>query len=368
MPDSSSGASGRRRRAPAPLRCLVVLTALAVLAGVGAAASPQPAGRSAAAGARPTGMATGASVLWEDDADLARDLDVVAGSGATWVRFDFDWASAEPAAGSFDWSHIDRVVDSARSRGLTVLALPAYTPTWARPPGTTAMHPPSDPADFARFVAAAAVRYAGRGVGAWEVWNEPNLAHFWQPGPDPAAYTRLLTLASRAVRQVDPDAVVLTGGLSPARDDPHGGQMSPVTFLRGVYAAGGAGQFDAVGMHPYCYPARPSDARTAAWNTFYRLPAVHDVMAEHGDGAKEVWLTEFGAPTGSAPGAVGEAEQEAVLRDAFATLARWPWAGPLLWYSHRDTGTDRADREQNFGLLRHDFTAKPALRAFAELS
>lgn len=368
MSDPAPGRATTPRRPAALLRRHVVLAVLAVLAAAGAVTAPQPAGHSAAAGARPTGVATGASPLWEDDADLARDLDAVAGSGATWVRFDFDWATAEPAAGAFDWSHIDRAVDGARSRGLAVLALPAYTPGWARPPGSTRMHPPTDPADFARFVAAAAARYTGRGVAGWEIWNEPNLAHFWQPTPDPAAYTQLLTQASRAVRQVDPHAVVLTGGLSPARDDPDGGQISPVTFLRGVYAAGGAGSFDAVGMHPYCYPARPSDARTAAWNTFYRLPAVHEVMAEHGDGAKQVWLTEFGAPTGSARGAVSEAEREAVLRDAFATLGRWPWAGPLLWYSHRDTGTDPADREQNFGLLRHDFTAKPALRAFRELS
>ncbi|OZD63141.1 hypothetical protein CH268_09380 [Rhodococcus sp. 06-1460-1B] len=37
-----------------------------------------------------------------------------------------------------------------------------------------------------------------------------------------------------------------------------------------------------------------------------------------------------------------------------------PYIGPVFVHSLRDSGTDPADAEQNFGLLRADFTHKPA--------
>ena len=42
----------------------------------------------------------------------------------------------------------------------------------------------------------------------------------------------------------------------------------------------------------------------------------------------------------------------------------WPFTGPLLVYSCRDSAADPHDLEANFGLLYHDGTPKPALVAF----
>src|SRR5262249_44593211 len=44
----------------------------------------------------------------------------------------------------------------------------------------------------------------------------------------------------------------------PAENQPRKEAMNPVTFLEGVYRAGGAGKFDALGYHPYTYPAMPT--------------------------------------------------------------------------------------------------------------
>ncbi|MDP9019821.1 MAG: hypothetical protein M3N25_03300, partial [Actinomycetota bacterium] len=154
----------------------------------------------------------------------------------------------------------------------------------------------------------------------------------------------------------------------PAVDASDGSQISPKTFLERVYAAGGGGSFDAVGMHPYSFPARPMDPTTASWNTFYRLPLIRDVMVANGDGAKQIWSTEFGAPTGTADSAVSDSEQAAILSDGYEAVAGWDWHGPLLWYSLRDEGTDPADRDQNFGLVKKDFSPKPALETFDTLT
>jgi hypothetical protein len=350
----------------------LLVASLTVAVGRSRARAAETAPAPVGAGHR-AGFSPGAGIFNESDSDLAKDLDLMASTGAKWVRFDFPWASVEPTPPSlldgvltstFDWRRVDRLVDAAHARGLQVIALPFHTPAWARPLGTDDKHPPTDPAVFATFLEAAVRRYGPKGVKVWEVWNEPNLSVFWSPKPDPGAYTALLTASAAGIRRADPGATVLLGGLSPATDAPDGSQISPVTFLEGVYAAGGRGAFDAVGMHPYSYPARPTDPETASWNTFYRLPLVHDVMVDNGDGSKKIWATEFGAPTGTSSQAVSTSEQAAMVEDGYEGIAQWEWTGPMLWYSHRDSGTDPADREQNFGLVKADFTAKPALDTF----
>jgi len=312
------------------------------------------------------GFSPGGPLLWESDGDLARDLDAMAGTGARWLRVDFDWPSIEPSPGAFSWAATDRVVREAQARGFGIIALPAYTPAWARPAGTTDKHPPSQPADFAAFVRAAALRFAPSGVKVWEVWNEPNTTSFWEPRPDAAAYATLLREAAAAVRGIDASTTVLSGGLSPAVDASDGSQIAPVTFLQRLYAAGGGPSFDSVGIHPYSYPALPLDPTTAAWNTLVRLPLLYAVMVANGDGAKKVWATEYGAPTAGS-GAVSEARQVQMVTAAYTAFAAWPWTGPMLWYSLRDQGTDPGDREDHFGLIRRDFTPKPAMAAFTAM-
>jgi hypothetical protein len=300
--------------------------------------------------------------LWESVADQQRDLDLMASTGAKWLRLDFPWPSVQPGPTTWNWGPFDSIVALAKARGFSIVGLPSYTPTWAKAPGAVGAAPPATPATFAAFMTALVGRYGPQGIHTWEIWNEPNQAWTWSP-PDPAGYTRLLIAATTAVRLVDPSATVLTGGLAPAADLP-GQEVAPITFVQGIYANGGQGLFDAMAIHPYTYPYLPDDASTASWSPFYKLAAIHQVMVDHGDGAKQIWLTEFGAPTGTGTGAVADTRQADIVRDVFVAKAQYPWTGPLMWYSGRDNGTNLADREQNFGLWRHDFSAKPAADAF----
>ncbi len=302
------------------------------------------------------------TLLWGSDAEVDADLDAVAATGAKWLRFDFDWQSAEPTRGTYRWKYIDRVVNKARARGLRILATPAYTPTWARPAGTSDKHGPTDPTAYAAFVKAAAQRYAPLGVHHWEIWNEPNISEFWQPVPNVAHYAALLRASAAAIRSVDPKAVIVSAGLAPAADTADGHFVSPRTFLSRLYQAGAGPSFDAVGMHPYAWPYGIS--AVGDWNQWYSLPKTYDIMVANGDGAKRIWATEYGAPTGSSTRAVSDADQARFVKEAFADWATKPWAGPIMWYSFRDTGTNPADLGENFGLVRKDFSAKPALAEF----
>jgi hypothetical protein len=83
-------------------------------------------------------------------------------------------------------------------------------------------------------------------------------------------------------------------------------------------------------------------------------------------------MTEFGAPTGGPafaghPDHVTEALQAKILSDAFAESGRYPWAGPLFWYSYKDLGTSNATIENFFGLIRFDGSQKTAYSILQEL-
>lgn len=365
------------------MACTAVLAVTTVLFG-GCGFGPPPAtappttGSTAGVASR-VGMAGGWSILWEDDAARQRELDAIAATGATWFSMDVDWNSIQGnGPNSFQWDvATDRVVREARARGLTILGMLGYSPPWARRPAcaTTSHCLPQDPATFARFAGAAAARYGTNstvpdlrdGIAAWQIWNEPNHYPFVQPTVDVAGYTRLLTQAYAAIKAADPGATVVTGGMSPAGDDPAGLDMAPVTFLAGIYANGGGGSFDAVGHHPYSFPYSP--LVDTWWNSFQQTRTLHDVLVAHGDGAKKVWATEAGAPTGTDPGmSVTPQVQAQFVADYFQGWFHdfGGFTGPLIWFQVRDSGTNLGFFDDNFGLLARDFTPKPAYGALRQ--
>jgi cellulase (glycosyl hydrolase family 5) len=314
------------------------------------------------------GFSSGGGILWESDSDLAHDLDAVASTGAKWLRLDFDWKSIQSQGPTYwRWDYQDRVVNAARARGLQVLAVPTYSPPWARQAScSSSMYcPPANPASYATFVHALAARYAPLGVHAYEIWNEPNWAPWWIGAPNAPAYVAVLKAAYPAIHSADPDATVITGGLAPHGDlnanptDP----ISPVNFLKAMYAAGAQGSFDAFGLHPY--PPLPSDPLSGkiGWNALLQTSMEHDIMAAHGDGAKKIWGTEYGAPTGSSdPKVVSESAQAQYVATGLNYWASLSYTGPLFVDTIRDWSPSASnDWSAYMGLLHVDFSPKPAL-------
>lgn len=339
----------------------VVVVAVVVLGVVAAGFTGRRPARPTWAEGPEVGVALGGGIFALDDDELGRDLDVIVEAGVSWVRLDVDWSVAEPEAGTVRWEDPDRVIGMAEDRGLRVLAMIGYTPTWARPADASDKHPPLDPGDFERFAALAADRYADR-VDAWEVWNEPNLQGFWEPGPDPAGYADVLAAGIVGLRAGGVSAPILSAGLAPSDDVPPRG-LQPEGFLRAALDALPDGvRPDAVAIHPYSYPAGPGDGQS--WNLFSRLPGIERLAVELlGDGT-EVWLTEYGAPTGSHERAVDEATQAALIGDAVACAAHWDWAPAIFVFTLRDSADEPDDDlEARFGLLRTDGSPKPAVAA-----
>jgi hypothetical protein len=168
----------------------------------------------------------------------------------------------------------------------------------------------------------------------------------------------MLKTAYRVIKKIDPDALVISGGLATT------GQGSALAygdldFLQGMYDAGAKGYFDALGSHPYAYGHSPDDVHPEGLS-FSRVVEQHEIMQANDDGETPIWITEVGwvlqtnfdlgehATIGVTEQQQAEylaraytkAEQEWPFVEAlflfnldFSTVPWYPAPEPMRWYS-----------------------------------
>jgi VCBS repeat-containing protein/YVTN family beta-propeller protein len=294
-------------------------------------------------------------------ADTDKAMAVLKAAGVDTIRLWIPWAGVEPTDGTYDWDAIDRMVTAADANGIKLLAAVNSTPDWAAVPGQPYLAgQPTDLSTYGEFIGAVATRYQGQ-IAAYEVWNEPNYHGFWSP-TDATQYTALLKIAYTAIKEADPNALVIAGSVAAANETPGGSAINPVTFLTAMYAAGAAGYFDAISFHPYQYATEFSAGEGHAGMPITMAEQMYAVMVANGDGNKKIWVTEYGEPSS----AVGEDEQAAYIADFLRTWRTLEFAGPAFIHTLVDYSDDSAT-EASMGLIHQDWTAKPALAAVTQV-
>lgn len=259
-------------------------------------------------------------------------------AGATYDRFPLYWNSVERTRGRFDWARADKALRDNEAAGLQTLlvllgtAEPHYPGTIprltdvnslratgindparlyvdsqrcdvsdSRPPlgldlpifadGSDQAAPgkainPDNP--WANYVHLVALRYAPGGeadthVTTWEIWNEPDLCQFWSGTP--RQYARLLKTAYLVIKQVDPDATVLWGGLAHFQQP----EFLPALVLALAAepeAARYDGFFDGAATHQYADVTRG----------YHDVQQIRRALDGVGWGDKAIWTTESGIP------------------------------------------------------------------------
>lgn len=324
------------------------------------------------------GIAAGGKLTFLNQADLNNYFSQLKLLGVTWIRWDIDWSEIQQkSSNEYNWQSTDRVVQTAKTYEIQSLGIITYTPKWARPVGCNMSDKcaPANPAAFAKFAGTVANRYASK-VDNFEIWNEPNYADFWQPIPNAAEYSRLLAATYAQIKLANPRAQVLSGGLAAAGDD--SGNISPLTFITRLYELKANQYYDSIALHPYSYPALPS--YIATWNRWQQIELIHNLMVTNGDGAKKIWITEYGAPTGGPGSAHSELQlinfaynsdymteqaQNNLMVDAITSYKLYSsWTGPFFWYSLQDNGSSKDNTENFFGLSRYDNSRKQAYFTF----
>jgi hypothetical protein len=306
----------------------------------------------------------GVNVHFQDghSADLTR----IRAMGFHIVRTDLRWAWIETKPGIYDWSHIDRFVAELGQAGLRPMLIldssnrnyePEIEVTSAAGKTDKVLTSPATPeavAAFAKFAATAATRY-GAAKPIFEIWNEPDWGA-WRPKPDAEAYGRLEAATCHAIRAAVPDATIVGPALAQLPSQVPGAGA----YIQKMLGAGDFDCVDALTIHPY----RSTDPSTVTADAATLRSYMQHASRDGRLAKAPILYGEWGWSSwekGPSPARQGELAQAMLLTAIHEHVAL------AIWYDWQDDGTDKANKEHNFGLLDSTGAEKPAARAVAEL-
>jgi hypothetical protein len=291
--------------------------------------------------------------------------------GARWDRpfFEvFSWDVIEPQPGQFRWTETDLYVLEAQEHELHILVTIHPFARWDQmichqdlPPVEGFWAPMGRPCDmeaYAAFVRTLVERYDGDGqndmpdlkypIRYWEVANEPSMQKepliFFQGSPQD--YLMLLEATWRAVKEADPQAQVVQGGMA-GMDD------FRVDFWEPVLAAGGGDYFDIANIHSIDY------------SEHLNLSGFRQFLARHGV-EKPIWVTEVQFGWMTVPQPTPEEMANALGRSLVYALANG--ADKLFYVQLRTPSGGRPGEESGFvesaSLLNNEGQPQPVYFAY----
>ncbi len=299
------------RRSPAFVCLLALASVIAVTLAAPTLASGAPLPGSPVP-KRFVGMnADGPLLTPQDGVSLAPQFKRMVASGVESVRTTFDWSAAQPYASWNDvpagqlnrfgsgaygvptsFAQTDQLVKQADARGLSLLPVVIYAPLWDQAPARPSLFAaPATDQPYANYLTTLVQRYGPNGsfwsenpglvkrpIRTWEIWNEPDITEFWPIQPFAPSYVALLRAAHTAIKQADPGARIVLGGVTGYawRDLPQ------------IYRQGARGLFDIVDVHPFTkYPP----------GVIVILNQVRQVLNREGDRRKPMIVGELTWPS-----------------------------------------------------------------------
>lgn len=300
------------------------------------------------------------------DADLAQ----MAQLGSRWARVNsLKWRVVQPEfAGEYRWGEFDPLIKKISDSGFRTIVVLSENPEWARVDTTTVSGTIKDEVldEFVAFVGAAVERYSRHpyNVKYWELFNEPDGTpgrygggHIGAWGNDGDKYAEMLKRVYPAIKQVDPEAKVVLGGLAYSWFIENGGPFNRA-FLDDVLTNGGGDYFDIFNFHYYSVQATEwqADGIDIIGKTNY----LRRKLSDYGYATKPMICTEvaeFGDPSNS------EA-LEKQARYVAKVYSRGLAAGleMVMWYSLH------AGASYHYSGLMHEVTRKPAWHAYQTMT
>ncbi len=312
-------------------------------------------------------------------------------AATSWTRRGFTWSAIEPSPGSRNWdANIEQELINASQSYIQTMMIIEGTPSWALKTKYTCGAVAQDKfAELGQFVYDLVKRYsqAPYNVRYWELWNEPDAAGTLGCWGDPgdkqyyggAYYGEMLKVVYPVIKQADPQAQVLVGGLLLDCDPdnpPAGKACTPARFLNGILAVGGGPYFDGVSFHAYDYytdgggyanPNWHSSSSTTGPVSIAKARYLKGVLAQYGVEGKYLLNTEtavfYGPNVMDPPCAEGDpAKLEAIeatkvgyLIQSYAVAVAEGWSANI-WYS--------AFGVRCSGLFNQDLSPKAAYYAY----
>ncbi len=194
----------------------------------------------------------------------------------------------DAATGKFNWTKLDEEIEAVQKRGGEVIINFFGTPAHLASDPSAKIPAFTPPADFKAYAdfCAEIVRHVNvekkYGVRLWEFWNEPSGGWFWSTWKSRGgseSFFRLYSMVARAVKAVDPDALV--GGFGDNMQYPENYQgwfrylkkdPAPVDFLSVHYYGDWAGK---AAPDPESYAVLTDRLAAVAKRELGRVPPIY---------------------------------------------------------------------------------------------
>ncbi len=325
--------------------------------------------------------------FWGDqpnDVTNRRYLEMLAETGCKWIRVQFTWMDLQPEQNAPLDARIgayQRIVDLANELGIEVLVNISHAPEWAKPADPTI---PADPQAFGEFMSWMATRFAGK-VAAWQIWNEPNLIDENNARIQPEGYLAMARAAYPAIKNADPEALVVSPGLGPNSlmfDDLALDDAWYLEYLFGLNDGEILHYFDVFAVHAYgagnspdnYWPSNPDD--NPGWTTapefyFRHIEELRRILEYSGVGHKPVWVTETGWTTPNSSDVHGygewiteELQAQYIGRSLEIMQTEWDWIDQVfIWHFNAAEYGGAESSIAGFSVTNPDGSPRPALVA-----
>lgn len=288
--------------------------------------------------------------------EVEEDFKLVKALGLDKLRVSFSWSNYEPIRGRFanlEWLH--QFVDLAEAYGIELMPYFCYAPGWATPYGDW-NEPPANLDDWYNYVYHMVSEFKDQ-IDIWEIWNEQDMSMWFTGTPD--EFAQVLETGARAVRDADPDALVLMGGIT-APDE---------KYVEYMLDKGLSSSFDVVPVHSYheSWSSATVESYLTSWGSPFN--DIKQLLLAKGDG-QEVWVNEIGYPT---IGGRTEEDQASFIRRAVATLMSTEAVTLISWYEIKDLPRDfhlgviGDENNYHLGLTHVDRTPKLAFYTYQNI-
>ncbi len=280
-----------------------------------------------------------------------KDLDMIADAGFQFIRMDLTWAGVERKKGvyNFDRPGYDALTEGCTKRGIRILYILDYSNKLYET--DRSVRTEEGRKAFAAFAEAAAKRYRGQGI-LWEIWNEPNLEHFWKPQPGVDDYCKLVDLSAGRIKKADPSGLVVAPATSGI----------PFQWLEQCFQKGLLQWIDVISVHPYRSP--PPETVIKDYDKLRELIKRHTPINKKIPIISGEW--GYSNVNWNKKPLTNETQGQYLVRMFLINL--YQKIPVSIWYDWKNDGANPREREHNFGAVTHDLKPKTAYLAVSILS
>lgn len=298
---------------------------------------------------------------------IRKDMEFLKQTDVNLLRISFGWDAIESEKDKYNWLFWDDFVKLAvEDYGITLIPYVCYMPRWNSRGAADSLYfwnyPPVDAEQFGEFMKAIVTRYK-KWIKTWELWNEPDIWVYWQGSPE--EFANLVKIGARAVKEADPEAKVVLGGMAYSEN-----------FLEKLFKDYGVGPLvDVVNMHNYF----ETWSEQSLENIDDHIGKMSQVILKYGN-QQPLWMAEVGYSTfrqgtkvSSSYSAYYDYEHTPDYQavDLFKRLSLIVGTGKVAavaWYEIKDLpATDEVIGDEynnrHLGLAYQDYSPKPAQKA-----